>query len=145
MGPEFNEQNPNLQDLPPSQPEGGPVSRDVGSDLQQVMSAQAATERAPLMNGTYGSMGSMNLDSEVRAPPAEVFQSGVTEVGTTTRARCCQSPRGASDSQGWCSSDLSSSGGVSVGGHGRNSGDRVCNGGFKGLGRAEAGRRGGRS
>ena len=35
MGPEFNEQNPNLQDLPPSQPEGGPVSREVGSDLQQ--------------------------------------------------------------------------------------------------------------
>ena len=65
-----DEQNPNLHDPPPSETDSGTVSRARGSGPQQVMGAQIAGASTPhLLNGTYGTMGPMSMDSELRPHP----------------------------------------------------------------------------
>ena len=77
-----DEHNPNLHDPPPSETDSGTVSRARGSEPQQVMGAQIAGASTPqLLNGTYGTMGPMSMDSELRPRPdgQEVRGDGNTE------------------------------------------------------------------
>ncbi|OLQ10891.1 hypothetical protein AK812_SmicGene5368 [Symbiodinium microadriaticum] len=64
--------NPNLNDLPPSQTVAESTSLGSASDVQQVMGAQIATATTPQMvNGTYGAVGvsgPLSMDGEVQAP-----------------------------------------------------------------------------
>ena len=64
--------NPNHQDLPPNETTGGTAgSRDRGLPHEQVMGAQVAgAKTSQLLNGTYGTMGPMSMDSELRPPSA---------------------------------------------------------------------------
>ncbi|CAE7795583.1 GIP, partial [Symbiodinium sp. CCMP2456] len=62
-------------------------SRDGGPNPQQVMGAQVAGARTPvLLNGTYGSMGSMMLDGETRPPSGETEARSSGESGRSGRA-----------------------------------------------------------
>ncbi|CAE7470087.1 GIP [Symbiodinium necroappetens] len=62
--------NPNSYDPPPSETVSGAASRATGSEPQQVMGAQIAGASTPhLLNGTYGTMGPMSMDSELRPHP----------------------------------------------------------------------------
>ncbi|OLQ14731.1 hypothetical protein AK812_SmicGene1053 [Symbiodinium microadriaticum] len=64
--------NPNLDDLPPSQTVAESTSLGSASTVQQVMGAQIATATTPQMvNGTYGAVGvsgPLSMDGEVQAP-----------------------------------------------------------------------------
>ncbi|OLP94794.1 hypothetical protein AK812_SmicGene23144 [Symbiodinium microadriaticum] len=74
--------NPNSYDPPPSETVSGAASRATGSEPQQVMGAQIAGASTPhLLNGTYGTMGPMSMDSELRPHPEgrEVQGNGSTE------------------------------------------------------------------
>ena len=65
------EANPNLTDIPSETAERSSSSREAPRDeVQQVMGAQSAKAKATkapvVLNGTYGSVGPMTLDDEVR-------------------------------------------------------------------------------
>ena len=63
------DENPNLQDQPRETDAISSSRVERRQDVQQVMGAQSAKAKSPAMlNGTYGSVGPMMMDSEVRDP-----------------------------------------------------------------------------
>ena len=63
-----NPGNPNQHDVPPGETTEDVGSRERDSSNQQVMGAQSAKAKPPIvLNGTYGSVGPMMMDDEVRA------------------------------------------------------------------------------
>ena len=88
MGSNDDEANPNLTDVPSETAHG---SRDIPRDeVQQVMGAQSAKAKATkapvVLNGTYGAVGPMTLDDEVRQPlsvPGNRSEAAGSEAGRT--------------------------------------------------------------
>ena len=84
-------ENPNSDDLPPSQPDRVSASEGVRDEVQQVMGAQIAGA-TPLLNGTLGSVsevGPMMMDSEVRPAPGRTEALGIKralDAGEPARA-----------------------------------------------------------
>ena len=79
-----NDENPNIHDLPPSETGGG-TSRNPVHEVQQVMSAQPARARSSvLLNGSYGSLGVMDLDSELQAAPTREVHEEMVGAGSST-------------------------------------------------------------
>ena len=85
------EANPNLTDIPSETADRASSSREPQRDeVQQVMGAQSAKAKATkapvVLNGTYGSVGPMTLDDEVRQAssiPAGRDEAAGSEAGRT--------------------------------------------------------------
>ena len=81
--------NPNLNDLPPSQTGTSGISMGRSSEVQQVMGAQIATaSTSRMVNGTYGSVGNvgpLSMDGEVQAPEQPLRAQGTESGGPTGR------------------------------------------------------------
>ena len=87
MRPSSNEENPNEFDVPPGETDNV-ISRDGSQSLQQVMSAQPARAKSSVMlNGSYGSMGVMDMDSELRTTQTLEAREGTVGSGHSTLAQ----------------------------------------------------------
>ena len=97
--------NPNLGDRPDETVGGANRGVRQDDDNQQVMSAQSANTSAPttlptMLNGTYGSVGPMTMDDEVRQPAvdpgvqSEATSSGIGRAGNGPSASSLRAAAG---------------------------------------------------
>ena len=82
--------NPNLRDLPSETVDSSNSRARQGREDEQVMGAQSAqpakAKPVAMLNGTYGSLGAMTLDDEVRAPVSFLEEQGERVEPETGRA-----------------------------------------------------------